>query len=174
MTLFILLFGFGGAWAAWAPIDGAALAPGIVMVRSYSKIVQHLEGGIINKIFVEDGARVEAGEPILELDDTQSLAQLEIASSQYYALKALETRLIAEREGLPELTYPSSFTSLNDRTLKILESYCCHSISCLFGLPVFIKFTQKSWILFVITISVSLVGNQSSCVLKIYGNSAPW
>ena len=45
MILFILLFGFGGTWAALAPIDGAALAPGIVMVRSYSKIVQHLEGG---------------------------------------------------------------------------------------------------------------------------------
>jgi epimerase transport system membrane fusion protein len=101
MIVFILLFGFGGAWAALAPINGAALAPGVVMVRSYSKIVQHLEGGIINDIFVENGARVDAGDPILDLDNTQSLAQLEITNSQYIALKALENRLIAERDGLP-------------------------------------------------------------------------
>ena len=46
----LFLFGFGGIWAATAPIDGAAIAPGLVTVKSYSKIVQHLEGGIIKDI----------------------------------------------------------------------------------------------------------------------------
>ena len=46
MVLFILVFGVGGIWATTAPIQGAALASGKVTVRSYSKIVQHLEGGI--------------------------------------------------------------------------------------------------------------------------------
>ena len=78
---FVALFGFGGIWASTAPIDGAVLAPGVVIVRSYSKVVQHLEGGIINDIFVENGERVEEGEPILDLDSTQSLASLEIANS---------------------------------------------------------------------------------------------
>ena len=81
VLLFVALFGFGGIWASTAPIDGAVLAPGVVIVRSYSKVVQHLEGGIINDIFVENGERVEEGEPILDLDSTQSLASLEIANS---------------------------------------------------------------------------------------------
>ena len=89
VLLFVVLFGFGGIWASTAPIDGAALAPGVVTVRSYSKVVQHLEGGIINDIFVENGARVNEGDPILNLDSTQSLAQLEIANNEYIALRAL-------------------------------------------------------------------------------------
>jgi len=44
MTIFIVIFGFCGSWAAFAPIDGAAVASGFVNVRSYSKVVQHLEG----------------------------------------------------------------------------------------------------------------------------------
>ena len=107
VVIFILLFGFGGIWAATAPINGAAIAPGVVIVRSYSKTVQHLEGGIINDIFVENGARVEQGQPILEIDNTQPLAQLEIANSRFAALRALETRLISERDGLTSLTYTS-------------------------------------------------------------------
>ena len=58
LLLFILLFGFGGIWATTAPINGAALASGEVTVRSYSKTVQHLEGGIIKDLLVENGERV--------------------------------------------------------------------------------------------------------------------
>jgi epimerase transport system membrane fusion protein len=115
MLLFLILFGFGGLWATTAPIDGAAVAPGKVMVRSYSKVVQHLEGGIISNIFVENGARVEKGAPILDIDNTQPMAQLEIANSQYIALRSMEIRLIAERDGLTNLAYQSEFLSLGER-----------------------------------------------------------
>ena len=74
LIIFILLFGFGGVWSATSPVDGAAVASGMVTSRSYSKVVQHLEGGIIQEIFVEDGARVELGDPILEIDSTNASA----------------------------------------------------------------------------------------------------
>ena len=115
MFLFVALFGFGGIWASTAPIDGAALAPGRVTVRSYSKIVQHLEGGIIDQIFVENGAHVREGDPILNLDSTQSLAQLEIANNEYISLRALEVRLMAERDGLATLGYSQEFLELGQR-----------------------------------------------------------
>jgi len=115
MTIFIVIFGFCGAWAAFAPIDGAAIATGFVNVRSYSKVVQHLEGGIISNIFVENGARVQGGQPILELNNTQPLAQLEIVNSQFIALTALETRLMAERDGLDDVNYPGSLSSADTR-----------------------------------------------------------
>ena len=115
MLLFILLFGFGGIWAATAPIDGAATGTGKVTARSYSKIVQHLEGGIISNIFVENGARVAKGDPILNIDNTQPMAQLEITTIQYIALRALEIRLIAERDGLSSLNYSPAFVSLGER-----------------------------------------------------------
>ena len=118
LIIFTLLFGLGGVWAASAPINGAAIASGKVIVRSYSKTVQHLEGGIINTIFVENGARVEEGDPILEIDSTQSLAQLEIASSRFIALKALESRLTSERDNLEELKYSTEILSSGERAIE--------------------------------------------------------
>ncbi|HCC45203.1 MAG TPA: HlyD family type I secretion periplasmic adaptor subunit, partial [Gammaproteobacteria bacterium] len=98
LLIFIMLFGFGGLWSATAPIDGAAVASGLVTSRSYSKVVQHLEGGIIKSIFVEDGANVNLGDPILEIDSTQPRSQLDIINSQLLSLSALEIRLVAERD----------------------------------------------------------------------------
>ena len=112
LIAFFLLFGFGGIWAATAPIDGAAIASGKVTVKSYSKVVQHLEGGIIKDIFVENGAYVEANDPILEIDNTQSFTELEAQNQRLIALRALEVRLEAERDGLDSLSYPPSFNSL--------------------------------------------------------------
>jgi len=112
LIVFFLLFGFGGIWATTAPIDGAAIASGQVTVKSYSKVVQHLEGGIIKDIFVEDGAFVEANEPILEIDNTQSSTDLEAQNQRLFSLRALEIRLEAERDGLDNLIYPPSFNSM--------------------------------------------------------------
>jgi len=106
LVLFFLVFGVFGVWATLAPIDSAAHAPGTVAVRSYKKIVQHLEGGIVSEIRASDGDLVNAGDPLLILDNTQSLSQLEIVNAQFAADKALEARLIAERDGLNSVSYP--------------------------------------------------------------------
>ena len=106
----LIVFGMFGLWSAIAPIDGAARAVGIVGVKSYKKVVQHLEGGIIKEIKIRNGDPVEVGDPIVVLDDTQSLAQLGVARTRYVALKALESRLIAERDKAKEITF-SGLTS---------------------------------------------------------------
>jgi len=106
--LFGVVFGFFGLWATLAPIEGAAFAPGTVVVRSYKKVVQHLEGGIVSQLLVEDGDSVEMGEPLLVLDATQPNSSLEIVRSQYLALKVRESRLIAERDNLDDVDYPSN------------------------------------------------------------------
>lgn len=98
LIIFFLIFGVFGSWSALAPLDGAAVAFGTVTVKSYSKVVQHLEGGIVGDIYVQNGDHVVAQQPLLVMDDTQSLAQLGIVNSQFVALKARESRLIAERE----------------------------------------------------------------------------
>ena len=108
MIIFFLVFGGFGGWAAFAPLDGAARAAGTVTVKSYSKVVQHLEGGIVGDIYVQNGDHVVAQQPLLLMDDTQSVAQLGIAKSQFVALKAKESRLIAERDDEDAVTYPSS------------------------------------------------------------------
>jgi epimerase transport system membrane fusion protein len=108
LLIFFLVFGVFGLWAALAPLDSAAFGLGSVTVKSYKKIVQHLEGGIILGVNVRNGDSVRAGEPLLTLDNTQSLAQLAIVNSQFIALKTKEARLIAERDELNTVAYPES------------------------------------------------------------------
>lgn len=108
LIIAFLVFGVFGVWAATAPLEGAAHAQGSVTVRSYKKTIQHLEGGMINRIYVQNGDHVDAGDPLVEIDSTQSLAQLEIANAQLTAFSALEARLLAERDGLEEVEYPTT------------------------------------------------------------------
>lgn len=122
LLLFALVFGVFGAWAALAPLDGAAFAPGSVTVRSYKKMVQHLEGGIVSEILVRDGDLVDQGQTILVLDDTQASAELQIANSQNIALRAREARLVAERDGQQQVSYSDQLSRGDARVLQEIEA----------------------------------------------------
>lgn len=108
LTIAFVVFGVFGLWSVLAPIEGSAHAAGIVTVRSYKKVIQHLEGGIVKDILVQNGDMVKTGDILLLLDPTQSLAQLEIYNGQMLSLLALEARLIAERDELDAVAYPPS------------------------------------------------------------------
>lgn len=114
LIVVLLTFGIGGLWSITAPLTSAALAPGTVVVKGSRKTVQHLEGGIVKELPVNDGDRVKKGDLLLRLDDTQIRAQLEITMGQYYAVKAREARLLAERDGSSSISYPEVITQGND------------------------------------------------------------
>jgi HlyD family secretion protein len=106
------VFVFGaGLWAAYAPLESAAHASGVVEVASSRKTVQHLEGGIIGAILVHDGERVVAGQPLIRLDDTKARTMLAALQGQYWDTLASEARLIAERDGADAPVYPAALTS---------------------------------------------------------------
>lgn len=113
-AIVLITFGIFGAWSYFAPMDSSALAPGIVAVKSYSKTVQHLEGGIVTKILVQDGDLVQEGQPLLILDNTQIKAQLEIARAQKITLAAQVARLRAERDRLKSIDYPILLQDTSD------------------------------------------------------------
>jgi epimerase transport system membrane fusion protein len=106
LAVVLVLFGGFGAWAAFAPLASAAIAPGLVSVEGYRKAVQHLEGGIVSGIRVRDGERVEQGQVLLTLDDTQSRAQLEVLRGDLLQAMALVARLEAQRDGRARLVFP--------------------------------------------------------------------
>ena len=105
IIIVLVTFGIFGIWAGIAPLQSAALAPGTVTVKGSRKSIEHYEGGIVAEIPVREGDSVAAGDLLLRLDDTQARAQLEIAMGQYYAVKARESRLLAERDGLEQIVY---------------------------------------------------------------------
>jgi epimerase transport system membrane fusion protein len=113
LVLLITVVGFG-LWAFLAPIDGAAMAPGYVIVKSHKKTVQHLEGGIVSQLLVKDGDVVKEGDMLLVLDGTEDKALLEVARGQFIALAAEVARLEAERDGKQAINFPESLNDLDD------------------------------------------------------------
>lgn len=106
-----------GSWAALAPLDGAALAPGQVIVDSENRQVQHLEGGIVSAIHIRDGYQVEEGQLLLELSDTQPKAELSIIQSQLNEALGREARLQAERLGTKKIDFPQEL--LNNSSSEV-------------------------------------------------------
>ena len=94
-----LLIGFGGflAWAAWAPLDEGVPASGLVIVDSKRKAIQHLQGGIVEKILVRDGDLVKVHPPLIKLDQTQLGSILSTVRNNYWQSQALFDRLQAEQ-----------------------------------------------------------------------------
>jgi len=99
-------FGVFGGWAAFARLESAAIATGMVTVESKRKTVQHLEGGIVREIFVRDGDQVTVNQVLVRLDQTQVRATLELVLDRRRAAQALEARLVAERDGMDEIYFP--------------------------------------------------------------------
>lgn len=96
--LFLLLtLGVFSAWAAWAPLSSAIVAQGEVMVDTYRKSIQHLEGGIIENIYVRNGDRVTGGEPLIQLQTTQWLAEKRTQQKRFFTTLAELQRLRAEQ-----------------------------------------------------------------------------
>lgn len=100
----LLLAGFLG-WSSLATLDEVAIAPGEVIPQGRIKIVQHLEGGIIEAIHVQEGDTVEQGEPLVQLDLGSLGVNREELQVRLDGALLRRARLIAELKGL-DLTLP--------------------------------------------------------------------
>lgn len=106
-----VFFGGFGAWALVAELERAAVASGTLVVESNRKTVSHLEGGIVGKLLVEEGATVEQGQTLVVLDDTLARANADLLRGQLIAARAMEARLVAERDGAGQITFPEDVLS---------------------------------------------------------------
>ncbi|OJW64372.1 MAG: hemolysin secretion protein D [Afipia sp. 64-13] len=108
MILVVLVtFGIGG-WATTAEISSAVVAPGVLVVDSSVKKVQHPTGGVVSELRVRDGARVRAGDILLRLDETQTKAAASIITKSVDELLARQARLESERDNMQDIAFPAS------------------------------------------------------------------
>lgn len=100
---------FGGLllFAHSQKIAGAVLAAGSVVTESEARLIQHHEGGIVRQIHVKNGARVQRGDPLVELDTHIVRASLTSVLQQLEEGYASQARLLAERDGRPTLSRPA-------------------------------------------------------------------
>jgi HlyD family secretion protein len=103
----VLLVGIGG-WAALANISGAVIAPGIVVVDSNDKKIQHPTGGIIGQLLVKEGDHVNAGDVLVRLDATLTRANLAITSKALDEQLSRKARLETELEGRDAIEFPQA------------------------------------------------------------------
>ncbi len=103
VVLMLLLSFF--LWGALAPLSKGVVAPGTVVVDSKRKTLQHLEGGVIKAIHVRDGARVEQGAVLLELDDTKPRAERDMVRSRYLSKLAMLDRVKASVADKQQITF---------------------------------------------------------------------
>ncbi|NRB02466.1 MAG: HlyD family type I secretion periplasmic adaptor subunit [Rhodobacteraceae bacterium] len=112
-AIVFVTFGVFGGWAAVAKIDSAVVAPGTISLDGNRKVVQHLEGGIVDAILVEEAERVEEGQPVLRLNSVEARSNLQVLTSRLNLSRIAEARLLAER-GLDDVvTLPEDLQGEN-------------------------------------------------------------
>ncbi|WP_434580955.1 HlyD family type I secretion periplasmic adaptor subunit [Sulfurimonas sp. NW15] len=101
VVVFLIFFGFG-TWAALAELESGVPAGGKVVVASNKKIIQYLEGGIIEAIYVKDGDHVKKGDKLIKFSTIKTESELNSMLANYYENIALRDRLIAENRLIAE------------------------------------------------------------------------
>lgn len=111
ITLMVLAFGGFSAWAFRAPLAAAVIAQGSFVATGRNKIIQHLEGGIIEEILIREGDTVREGDILLRLDETAALATKRELAIRQARLEATATRLLAEYEIRDSLVFSDALVA---------------------------------------------------------------
>lgn len=123
LTLVVMLGGFF-TWAALSPLSSAAIAPGVVIVESKRKPVQHFEGGIVEEVHVRDGDSVKTGDLLITLSPTRAEASLYRLRAQWQSDLARLNRLQSELASHPEIQFDQRLLSRaqTDEIATILQT----------------------------------------------------
>jgi membrane fusion protein, adhesin transport system len=93
-------------WANFARLDEVTVAPGEVVPQGNVKVIQHLEGGIIERIYVTEGAKVQTGDPLVRLDLATGGVNREELQARLDGELLRRARLMAEVENR-EVKFPA-------------------------------------------------------------------
>ncbi|MFT4954485.1 MAG: HlyD family type I secretion membrane fusion protein [Brevundimonas sp.] len=120
-AVILAFFGLFLGWAAFAPLDAGAYAPGQVAVSGNRQAVQHPDGGVVGALHVAEGDRVARGQVLLELNAGNLRSVERGVAGQVYALLAQRARMIAERDRLRVIPTPEEFSALSGADLTLAQ-----------------------------------------------------
>lgn len=96
-TLMVL----GLIWAAFVTIDEVSVSYRELVPKGNVQVIQHLEGGVVQRVFVSNGDVVKKGQMLLKLNDEGQEAELRQLRSQEISLILDSSRLNAFLVGGP-------------------------------------------------------------------------
>ena len=121
LTSLVIIVGFlfFVFWAAIANVNELSRTKGEILPSGYAQIVQHLEGGIVADIYVEEGDLVEEGQVLLSLGGIG-------VDQDWAALSERQTVLRLQAERLKALAYKEKpdfmmVEGINDDVIKYQE-----------------------------------------------------
>lgn len=106
LRLLAIVFALFLAWAATFTIDKVTRGQGRVLPSTQNQLVQHLEGGIVKQILVQEGQRVFKGQVLLRISNAYTGAAMENARTDVVAKRIMLARLEAEIAGAPGFSPP--------------------------------------------------------------------
>lgn len=109
-------------WASIARLDEITRGIGVVIPSSRLQVVQNLEGGILEQIFVTEGQQVQSGQPLMQLDDTRFSSSFRESAIEYYSELAKAARLRAELSG-GALSFPAELDDYPDYVKREREIF---------------------------------------------------
>lgn len=109
-------------WAAFARLDAAVYAPGVVVVSGNRQTVQHRDGGLVGDLPVREGDRVRAGQVLLTLVADELRSNARATGNQVIEQQALQARLTAELHGAKSVAAPAAFAGLTGEDRAAADS----------------------------------------------------
>ncbi|WP_202922381.1 biotin/lipoyl-binding protein [Sinimarinibacterium sp. NLF-5-8] len=106
-------------WAGLAPIDEVTRGEGKVIPSRQLQVVQSVDGGVVEALFVKEGQKVAQGDLLVRIDPTRFVANYEEGTARAFALRAKADRLTALVDQKPYK--PELGTDLNPAQQRVLE-----------------------------------------------------
>jgi adhesin transport system membrane fusion protein len=119
--LLALLLLFVVSFVLWADnfnLEVVSVAEGEVKPKGETKSIQHLEGGIVKEILVEEGEEVSKGNSLMILESTLSDADVKELQARQDFLKIQTIRLKAEIRGSGGIRFPRQLAKNNSELIQ--------------------------------------------------------
>jgi len=128
---------FGLIWSNFSKLDEVSVAPGEVIPLGKSKVIQHLEGGIVQDLFIKEGDVVRAGQTLMQLDLGSGGANLQELQVRLDSELLTRARLAAESTGLETPDFPAEVAArVPDQALAQRQAFDARKRQLAAGLAV--------------------------------------
>lgn len=124
--IWILIVALAGfiIWAAFAPLDEGVPSEGVVSIATKPKVIQHLQGGRVDRVHVREGQFVREGAVLITLDNLLAKARYEEVHQHYLGLRAAESRLLAEQNASSHISFHHDLLTDDNKLLveRLMQS----------------------------------------------------